>query len=72
MVYMKFALISFLVLPELAKEDIRALIRIEGWIADEGKIDIYNIAGFIDGLREVDQHRVLDHSILTQDAKCQL
>ena len=35
MVSMKFALISFLVLPELAEEDIRALIRIEGWIADD-------------------------------------
>ncbi|PJJ20743.1 hypothetical protein CLU90_4004 [Janthinobacterium sp. 67] len=34
----------------VAEKDISALIRIEGGIADEGKIDIYDAAGFINGL----------------------
>jgi hypothetical protein len=34
----------------VAEKDISALIRIEGGIADDGKIDIYDAAGFINGL----------------------
>ena len=34
----------------MAEKDVSALIRIEGGTADDGKIDIYDAAGFINGL----------------------